>query len=243
MSILLRFGIGEAFVRFWFDDADAQRRARLARTTTAFVLVTSTAAGWSRSCSPGRSARLLLGIHDATLVAVGVLGLWAFTNLEIAYALLRVEERRRTYLIASVSNVLLTVALTVTLVVGFDGGARGYVLGQLRRVDGRAVRLWIFALRGHVAIRRGCASAARLARRCCVRLADRPGRRGGVRAERHRPRLHAARRQPGRGGPVRRGGQARDRRDRRGARLPARLAAAGLLARPTRPRPAASTRS
>ena len=31
----------------------------------------------------------------------GVLGLWAFTNLEMAYALLRVEERRRTYLIAA----------------------------------------------------------------------------------------------------------------------------------------------
>ena len=29
-------------------------------------------------------------------MALGVLGLWAFTNLELAYALLRVEERRRT---------------------------------------------------------------------------------------------------------------------------------------------------
>src|SRR4029079_14248127 len=148
VSILLRFGIGEAFVRFWFDDADAQRRARLARTTTSFVLVTSTVAArvavatpaCVRVTSPGAGlvavvpagplSRLLLGIHDATLVAYGVLGLWAFTNLEIAYALLRVEERRRTYLVASVSNVLLTVALTVTLVVGFDGGARGYVLGN-----------------------------------------------------------------------------------------------------------------
>ena len=37
-------------------------------------------------------------------MAYGVLGLWAFTNLEIAYALLRVDERRRTYLIASVEQ-------------------------------------------------------------------------------------------------------------------------------------------
>ena len=33
-SILLRFGIGEAFVRFWFDDDDALHRDRLARRTT-----------------------------------------------------------------------------------------------------------------------------------------------------------------------------------------------------------------
>src|SRR3954449_12925406 len=45
VSILLRFGIGEAFVRFWFDDEDADRRERLARTTTGFVLITTTAAG------------------------------------------------------------------------------------------------------------------------------------------------------------------------------------------------------
>ena len=52
-------------------------------------------------CSPGRSRELLLGTRDATLMAYGVLGLWAFTNLEVAYALLRVEERRRAYLAAS----------------------------------------------------------------------------------------------------------------------------------------------
>jgi len=140
VSILLRFGIGEAFVRFWFDDADAQRRARLARTTTSFVLVTSTAAGLVAVVLAGPLSRLLLGVHDATLVAFGVLGLWAFTNLEIAYALLRVEERRRTYLIASVSNVVLTVALTVTLVVGFDGGARGAGRRRRRTRSGRTPR-------------------------------------------------------------------------------------------------------
>jgi O-antigen/teichoic acid export membrane protein len=152
VSILLRFGIGEAFVRFWFDDADRARRDHLARTTTSFVLVTTTAAGIAAVALAGPLSRLLLGVHDATLMAFGVLGLWAFTNLEIAYALLRVEERRRAYLIASVSNVLLTVALTVTLVVGFDGGARGYVLGNYAASTVVLVGLWGFALRGRVGL-------------------------------------------------------------------------------------------
>ena len=44
-SILLRAGIGEAFVRHWYDDAGRRARARrLARTTTSFVLITTTLA-------------------------------------------------------------------------------------------------------------------------------------------------------------------------------------------------------
>ncbi len=78
----------------------------------------------------GPLSELLLGVRDGELMAAGLLGLWAFTNLEVAYALLRVEERRRDYLIASLTNVVLTVGLTVTLVVGLDGGATSYVLGN-----------------------------------------------------------------------------------------------------------------
>jgi O-antigen/teichoic acid export membrane protein len=152
VSILLRFGIGEAFVRFWFDDEDAGRRTRLARTTTSFVLVSSTAGGLIAVVLAGPLSQALLGIRDATLVSAGVLGLWAFTNLEIAYALLRVEERRRVYLIASVTNVLLTVVLTVVLVVILDEGARGYVLGNYAASTVVLVGLWAFALRGHLAL-------------------------------------------------------------------------------------------
>jgi O-antigen/teichoic acid export membrane protein len=152
VSILLRAGIGEAFVRFWFDDDDPHRRGRLARTTTSFVLVTSTAAGLAAVALAGPLGRLLLGIDDATLVSFGVLGLWSFTNLEIAYALLRVEERRRAYLTASVCNVLLTVALTVALVVGLDAGARGYVLGNYAASTIVLVGLWAFALRHRVRV-------------------------------------------------------------------------------------------
>ena len=48
-----------------------------------------------------------------------VLGLWSFTNLEYAYAVLRVDERRRVFAVASLANVTLTIAAVVTLVVGF----------------------------------------------------------------------------------------------------------------------------
>src|SRR5436309_1841362 len=43
LSIVLRLGVGEAFVRFWFDDEDPARRRALAHTATAWTLYASTA--------------------------------------------------------------------------------------------------------------------------------------------------------------------------------------------------------
>jgi O-antigen/teichoic acid export membrane protein len=142
-SILLRFGIGEAFVRFWFDDEDHARRLDLARTATAWTLYVSTAVAVLALPFAGTLAQWLLGIHDATLFDFGVLGVWAFTNLEMAYALLRVEERRRTYMLASLANVVLTVTLTVILVVIADKGARGYVLGNYAASTVVLLGLWV----------------------------------------------------------------------------------------------------
>src|SRR5205807_2297544 len=71
-----------------------------------------------------------LGDHDPTIFRIAVLGLWSFTNLELAYALLRVEERLRTYATASLINVGLTIGASLALVVGLGDGARGLLLGN-----------------------------------------------------------------------------------------------------------------
>ncbi|MCD6726077.1 MAG: lipopolysaccharide biosynthesis protein [Solirubrobacteraceae bacterium] len=149
-SILLRAGMGEAFVRHWFDDEHAERRRHLARATTSFVLVSTTVALVAGVLLAGPLSRLVLGTHDATLMAFGVLGVWTFTNLEVTYALLRVEERRRPYLIASAANVVLTVTLTVLLVVVFDTGARGYVVGNYAASGVVLLGLWLLAVREHI---------------------------------------------------------------------------------------------
>jgi O-antigen/teichoic acid export membrane protein len=151
-SILLRLGLGEAFVRFYFSHAPGPERDRLARTTTGTVLVATTAAALAAAALAGPLSEVLLGFEEAGLTRIAVLGLWAFTNLEIAYALLRVDERRRTYLAASLANVLLTVALTVTLVVGLDQGARGYLAGNYAASAAVLLALW-WTLRGRIGLR------------------------------------------------------------------------------------------
>ena len=129
-SILLRVGVGEAFIRFYFDDEDPERRGRIARTATAAVAWSTTAAAVLAVILAAPLSRLLLGFRDPLLLDCATVGLWAFTNLEMAYAQLRVDERARTYVIASGANVLMTVTFTTVLVVFAGQGARGLLLGN-----------------------------------------------------------------------------------------------------------------
>ena len=154
-SILLRAGLGEAFIRHWHEADGAKAQSHLVRTTTGFVLITSTLALVVGLVLAEPLSHLVFGTSDATLMSAGVFGIWAFTNLEMAYALLRISSRRRAYLIASSANVILTVALTLTLVVLLDEGARGYVLGNYVASSVILVGLWIFVLREHIGIPRG----------------------------------------------------------------------------------------
>ena len=154
-SILLRAGLGEAFIRHWHEADGAKAQSHLVRTTTGFVLISSTLALIVGLVLAEPLSHLVLGTSDATLMSAGVFGIWAFTNLEMAYALLRISSRRRAYLIASSANVILTVALTLTLVVFLDEGARGYVLGNYVASSLILVGLWIFVLREHIGIPRG----------------------------------------------------------------------------------------
>jgi O-antigen/teichoic acid export membrane protein len=151
-SILLRVGVGEAFVRFYFDDEDEARRARIARTATATVAWTTTLAGLVALALAGPLSHALLGFRDPLLFDCAVLGLWAFTNLEMAYAQLRVDERTRAYIVASGANVAMTVTFTVLLVVVSNQGARGLLLGNFAASAFVVLGLW-WLLRRRVSLR------------------------------------------------------------------------------------------
>ncbi len=130
ISILVRFGMIEAFLRYHFTDADQPRRDALARRAVIFLLIATTIAAAILAAAAAPLSKLVLGHQDTTTFLIAVLGLWAFTNLELAYALLRVDERIRTYVAASLLNVGMTIAASVVLVVGLGDGARGLLLGN-----------------------------------------------------------------------------------------------------------------
>ena len=158
ISILARFGMIEAFLRFYFSDSDQARRDALARRTAVFLLVATTVVSVVLAVFADPVSKVVLGYHDATTLRVAVLGLWTFTNLELAYGLLRVDERLRLYATASVSNVLMTVAASVVLVVIAGDGARGLLLGNYAASTVVLFALW-FKLRGRLLKGRGPAPA------------------------------------------------------------------------------------
>jgi O-antigen/teichoic acid export membrane protein len=130
VSIIVRFGMIEAFLRFYFTDEDRDRRDALARTATRFLLIATTIAAAVLAAFAAPLSKLVLSHRDTTTFLIAVLGLWTFTNLELAYGLLRVDERLRTYATATVSNVLATIVASVVLVVVLHQGARGLLLGN-----------------------------------------------------------------------------------------------------------------
>jgi len=151
-SILARAGVGEAFIRFYFDDADTARRERIARTATATVAWTTTLASLLAVAFAAPLSKLVVGFRDPLLLDCAVLGLWAFTNLEMVYAQLRVDERKRAYVYASGANVAMTVGFTTALVVFAGQGARGLLLGNFGASALVVLGLW-WALRGRVSLR------------------------------------------------------------------------------------------
>jgi O-antigen/teichoic acid export membrane protein len=143
VSIVVRLGGVEALIRYYFLHDEPAERDRVVRTATGWIFLVSTSAALLIGAFAEPLSELVLGFHDATLLWLTALGIWAFTNLEAAYAVLRVDERARAYLVASLTNVALTIALTLTLVVGLDQGARGMLLGNYGASAVVLVAMWI----------------------------------------------------------------------------------------------------
>ncbi len=142
ISIVLRLGVGEAFIRFYYDDTDTVRRDRIAAGAVAFVFATTTVLAVAGLIFAGPLSHALLGVHNPALIDFAMLGVWAFTNLEIAEALLRADERTGTYMRASVANVVMSIILMVYLVVVRHDGARGLLAGNYAASALELLGLW-----------------------------------------------------------------------------------------------------
>jgi O-antigen/teichoic acid export membrane protein len=126
---VLRGGISSAFFRFYFDSREPARRRLVLRTSFWFTMASATA---------GLAAGVVLAepIADAfvdgrtSLVLAAFVGLWAQMNYEQLTALFRVEERSLAFLAASLVNIAVTVVATVLLVVVWEQGALGVIVGN-----------------------------------------------------------------------------------------------------------------
>jgi O-antigen/teichoic acid export membrane protein len=130
LSIVLQMGISSAFFRFYFDAKEHAERLVVVRTSFWFTMAMSTLGLVLGVVFAGPVAHVLGLGHHATLVRAGAVGLWAQTNYNQLTALFRVEERSVQYAIASIANVLITVAAMVAFVAVAHWGAVGLIVGN-----------------------------------------------------------------------------------------------------------------
>jgi O-antigen/teichoic acid export membrane protein len=129
LTIVLRAGVSSAFFRFYFDATDDRDRVRVVRTSFWFTMASATFGLLVVEFAAAPISRLLGGV-GVTLVRAAGFGLWAQMNYEQLTALFRVEQRPRSYVTASVANVLITVGATTALVAVAHWGAVGVVVGN-----------------------------------------------------------------------------------------------------------------
>ncbi len=133
-SIVVRFGLIEAILRFYYRDGEDPAAVVKSSFAGLFWLATLGALVLLPFAAP--LAELLipeagnLGGSAPELVRIAIGGLWVLTMWEFMLTLFRLEERARAYFLTTLLNVLAAIGLTVVLVVGFEEGARGLLLGS-----------------------------------------------------------------------------------------------------------------
>jgi len=127
-SIVIRLGVIEALLRFYYQAGEDPQRV----VSTGFASLFWTATAGLAIALPlaGPISELLLDRSDPGLARIAIFGLWVFTMYEFMLALFRLDERAKAFLAFTVSNVLVTIPVTVWLVVFEEEGARGLLIGQ-----------------------------------------------------------------------------------------------------------------
>ena len=134
-SIIVRFGLIEAILRFYYKDDEEPAQVVAGTFAGLFWLATLGALLALPFAAP--IAELLFEESElpadesaAELVRIAIGGLWVLTMWEFMLTLFRLDERARAFFVTTILNVVAAIALTVVLVVGLDEGARGLLLGS-----------------------------------------------------------------------------------------------------------------
>jgi O-antigen/teichoic acid export membrane protein len=134
-SIVVRFGLIEAVLRFYYKDDEDPDRVVASSFAGLFWFATIGALIALPFATPISEALLdpktpaeYAVAPELARIAIG--GLWVLTMFEFMLTLFRLEERARAFFVTTIVNVLVTIGLTVVLVVGAGEGARGLLLGS-----------------------------------------------------------------------------------------------------------------
>ena len=181
---ILRAGISSAFFRFYFDSTDPAQRRLVVRTSFWFTMASATL-GLVAGVLLAEPLADLLGLDDPNLVRAGFVGVWAQMNYEQLTSLFRAEERSTAFVLASLANIAVTIGATILLVVVWEQGALGVIVGNF--IGTLVVYLALLAVHRRAA--RAPVLAAAAARDEPLRRPARPRRARADRRQLQRPLL------------------------------------------------------
>ena len=126
-AIVFRLGLTNAMFRFSFDTPGAGNRRTTVQTTFTSVMMLSTLAVILGLIFLDPLAHVLGG---RALTIIGLTGLWVTMNFDIVTGIYRIERRPTAFVVYSLTNVAITVVMTVLLVVHWHHQAAGLMIGN-----------------------------------------------------------------------------------------------------------------
>jgi O-antigen/teichoic acid export membrane protein len=127
-SIVVRFGMLEALLRFYYVEGEDPDRVVASSFAALFWFATAAALIALPFAQPISEALLDRSAPDLARISIG--GLWVLTMSEYLLTLFRLEERARAFFLTTIVNVVLAIGITVVLVVGAEEGTRGLLVGS-----------------------------------------------------------------------------------------------------------------
>ena len=127
---VLRLGISSAFFRFYFDADDEAGRRIVVRTSFWFTLAMGLV-GLVLGVAFAEPLSNALGLDDPDLIRAAALGVLAQMAYEQQTSIFRAEERSTAFVAASLVNIAITIGATILLVVVWEQGALGVVVGNI----------------------------------------------------------------------------------------------------------------
>ena len=127
-AIFLRLGIVNSMSRFTLAESPTGDWRPVIHTIYGFVLAASTTAAVVGLLARQQIADALQ--VSETLAVAGVAGLWVVMNYDVLARVYRIERRPKAFVAFQLANVAITVVLTILLVVVYDYGAVGLLVGN-----------------------------------------------------------------------------------------------------------------
>ncbi len=128
---IVKFGLQNSMMRFWYDEKDPARQDLVIRTVMTFMTVSAgIAATVLVACSKPLANFYLRNPSRDEFIWIAAFGVVCTTIYSTLTSIYRLQKRPGSFLLASLANITLSAVFTIVFVIGLDWNAAGLLLGN-----------------------------------------------------------------------------------------------------------------